>query len=301
MAGVRQVAVVTESVACLPEAEAESLGVTVISIPFEYAGKEYLDGVDITPEQFNRMLSVDLPPAKTSAPSPGAYLEAFRGLGDRGYEVLCISPTREVTRMWEAADQGRLLAREEGMKTRIEVVDSGTATMAQGFLVLEAARMAKEGAGMDDILERVRVLHGRVYLIVALDTLDYLARTSRIPSIGALFGKVLRIKPVVLVAQGRIKPLEHPRSRRKSIRRLLDLTEERLQGKLPLRVAVQHANAGEEAAELKGMVARRFDPEEILIAEFSPVMSSYTGPGLLGLAFYEEPDGSVSYDRDHAG
>lgn len=301
MAGVRRVAVVTESVACLPEAEAESLGITVIPIPFEYAGREYLDGVDITPDKFNRMLSADLPPARTSAPSPGAYLEAFCGLSNQGYEVLCISPTREITRMWEAADQGRLLAREEGVETRIEVVDSGTATMAQGFLVLEAARMAKEGAGMDDILERVRVLYERVHLLVTLDTLDYLAKTSRISGIDALFGKALQIKPIILVAQGRIRSLEHPRSRQKSIRRLLDLTEERLRERSPLHMAVQHANAREEAAELKGKVAQRFDLEELLITEFSPVMSSYAGPGLLGLAFYEKPDGSILYNRDHAG
>ena len=292
MAGVRRVAVVTESIACLPKEEAVSLGITVIPVPFEYAGRDYLDGVDITPGEFNRMLRSDLPPAATSAPSPGSYMEAFRRLSSEGYEVLCISPTPTVTRMYEAASQGQRLAHEEGVKRRIECVDSGTATMAQGFLVLEAARLAREGTGMDEILERVHLLSGSVFLLVTLDTLEYLAKTSRIPRIGVLFGKALQIKPIILFANGAVKPLKNPRTRRRAVELLLDLTEERLRGGSPLHVAVQHADAREEAEALREAVAGRFHPEELRINEFSPVMTSYTGPGLLGLAFYEDPDAS---------
>jgi DegV family protein with EDD domain len=142
---------------------------------------------------------------------------------------------------------------------------------------------------MDEIVERVRTLSDRVYLLVALDTLEYLAKTSRIPRVSALFGKALQIKPVILFARGDVEPLERPRSRRRAVRRLLDLTEERLRGGSPLHMAVQHAGAREEAEALREAVAERFHPEELLISEFSPVMISYTGPGLLGLAFYEDP------------
>ena len=292
MAEVNRVSLVTESIACLPEDEVKNLEITVVPVPFEYAGKEYLDGVDITSAEFNRMLSPELPPAVTSAPSPGTYLQEFRRLANEGHEVLCVSPTPEVTRMHEAAKQGRILAQEEGIETRIEVLDSGTATMAQGFVVREAARLAKNGASMEEVLERARRISERVGLLVTLDTLDYLAKTARIPRIGALFGKALQIKPVISFGQGKVEPLERPRSRKRSISRLLDLVEERLRGDGPLHIAVQHANALEEAEDLRNLVTSRFQPEEVLITEFSPVMSSYTGPGLLGLAFYEDPNGS---------
>ena len=291
MNGTRRVAVVTESIACLPKEAADSLGVTVIPIPFEYAGRGYLDGVDITSGEFNRMLRLDLPPAVTSAPAPGTYAKEFIRLQEEGYEVLCISPAPTVTRMYEAAEQGRVLAREDGAKGRVELVDSGVAAMAQGFLVLETARMAREGAEMEEVLDRVRSLSGAVSLLVTLDTLDYLAKTSRIPAIGALFGKALQIKPVILFSGGTVKPLERPRSRRRSIKRLLELMEARVGGEKPLHVAVQHAAAHEEAEALRESVVERFGPAEVLMSEFSPVMSSYTGPGLLGLAFYEEPAG----------
>jgi DegV family protein with EDD domain len=288
VASVRRVAVVTESVACLPKEEAAHLEVAVIPVPFEYAGCEYLDGVDITPEEFFGMLRPEIPPAVTSAPSPGVYAETFRRLCRMGYEVLCISPSSSVTRMYETAMLGRHLVCEEGMKERIEVSDCGSAAMAQGFLVREAARLAKEGAEMDEVLRRVRTLSGSVSLLVTVDTLEYLSKTSRIPRIGALFGKALQIKPVILFANGTVKPVENPRTRRRAVERLLNLMGERLRGAGALHVAVQHAGVREEAEALLGAVVNRFQPEEVLTSEFSPVMGSYTGPGLLGLAFYED-------------
>ena len=284
----RRVAVVVESVACLPKEVETSLGITVIPVPFEYARRHYLDGFDISPGEFNRMLRPELAPAVTSAPSPGAYSNAFRRLSGEGYEVLCISPTSAVTRMCEVASQARDLAREEGAEGKIEIVDSGAAAMAQGFLALEAARLASQGAGMDEIVDRVRELSGSVRLLVTLDTLEYLAKTYRISGIGALFGKALQVKPIILFGQGRVKPLERPRTRRRAVSRLLDLMELHLQGSSALHVAVQHAAAFEEAQALRRSVVERFDPQEVMTSEFSPVMTSYTGPGLLGVAFYED-------------
>lgn len=290
MAGMRSVAVVTESIACLPKEVADSLGVTVIPIPFEYADKEYLDGVDVTSEEFFRMLRPDLPPAVTSAPPPGAYLETFRKLALKGYDVLHVSPTPAVTRMYDAAALGSRLAYEDGIGERIEVLDSGTATMAQGFLVREAGRLALAGEGMEEILARLHSLSASISLLVTLDTLEYLVKTSRIPRVGALFGKALQIKPIIFFGNGTVKPLEKPRTRRRSVVRLLDLMDERVQGDFSLHVAVQHAGVPEEAGALRDKVEERFHPEELSINEFSPVMGSYTGPGLLGLAFYEGPE-----------
>jgi len=289
----RRVAVVTESVSSLPRQLAGELEIEVVPVPFSYAGRDYLDGEDITPEEFYGILRPDLPPASTSSPSPGAYLEVFRRLCGAGLEVLCVTATGKIaTRMPESARMGRELAREEGVEGRIEVLDSGSAAMGEGFLALEAARMAREGAGMEEILSRLEELSGRVSLLVTLDTLQYLSKTARLRRLAALFAKALQIKPVILFERGEVRPLETPRTRRKAVERLLALAEERVSGEGPLHVAVQHAAAGEEAGELAEEVRERLGPRELLVAEFSPVMTSYAGPGLLGLALYEEPPGA---------
>ena len=283
----RRVAVVTESVSSLPRELAASLDIEVIPVPFSYAGRDYLDGENITPGEFYDVLRPDLPPARTSSPSPGAYMEVFKRLCDAGLDVLCITATGKIaTRMPESARMGRELAHEEGVEGRIEILDSGSAAMGEGFLALEAARMARRGAGMEEILSRLGELSGRVRLLVTLDTLEYVSKTARLRRLAALFAQALRIKPVILLERGEVRPLETPRTRRKAVGRLLALAEERIRGEGPLHVAVQHAAAREEAEGLAEEVRERLGPEELLIAEFSPVMATYAGPGLLGLAFY---------------
>lgn len=290
MTGDKRVAVVTESIASIPAGVARAEGIRVIPMPFRYAGADYLDGVDITPDEFYAMMRPDLPLAETSAPSPGAYLEAFEELGEEGYEVLCITATRGITRHYETAAMAGRLAREEGVRGRIEIFDSGSAGMGQGLLVLEAARLARRGTGMDEVLDSLRVLSKRVSLLLTLDTLEYASKTTRVPRPATLFAQALQIKPVVLFKHGKAGVVEKPRTRRRAIRRLLALMGEKLEGGRPLHVSVQHAGAGEEARNLRDEVAERFRPEEVLISEFSLVMVSQTGPGLLGLAFYEAPD-----------
>jgi fatty acid-binding protein DegV len=108
-------------------------------------------------------------------------METFRSLASKGYDVLHVSPIPAVTRMYDTAALGRRLAYEDGIGERIEILDSGTATMAQGSLVREAARLALAGKGMEEILARLHSLSASISLLVTLDTLEYLAKTS-VPS-----------------------------------------------------------------------------------------------------------------------
>ena len=294
LAGEKTVAVVTESIASLSREEAGAWGIKVIPLPFSYAGKNYLDGVYPAPEEFYEKMDPALPLAETSAPSPGAYKEVFEELWREGYEVLCVTSAREITRHSEAAVMGERLAHEEGLDGRVEVLDSRSAGMSQGLLALEAARLARSGAGMEEVVEKVRALSAHVPLLLTLDTLEYAVKVVRIPRPGALFVQALRIKPVVLFEHGKVKAIKRARTRRKAKDRLLSLMEENLQGRPPLRVSVQHAGAPDEAGELRDEIAGRFEPEHLSVNEFSLIMGSQTGPGLLGIAFHEAPEPSTA-------
>ncbi len=290
LSGKKTVAVVTESIASLSREEAEAWEIKVVPIPFSYAGKNYLDGVYPTPEEFYGKMDPALPLAATSAPSPGAYMEVFEELWGEGYEVLCVTSAREITRHHEAARMGEQLAREDGLKGRVKVLDSGSAGMSQGLLALEAARLARAGAGMDEVVEKVKTLSGHVPLLLTLDTLEYAVKVARIPRPGSLFVQALPIKPVVLFEHGKVKKIKRARTRRKAKDRLLNLMDENLRGGAPLRVSVQHAGVPEEADDLRNEIAARFEPEHISVNEFSLIMGSQTGPGLLGVAFHEAPE-----------
>ena len=283
---------VTESIASLSREEAEAWGIKVIPLPFSYAGKHYLDGVYPAPGEFYEKMYSALPLAETSAPPPGAYKEVFEELWRKGYEVLCVTSAREITRHGETARMGEELAREDGIDGRVEVLDSRSAGMAQGLLALEAARLALSGTGMDEVVAKVRALSAHAPLLLTLDTLEYAIKVVRIPRPGALFVQALRIKPVVLFEHGKVKAIKRARTRRKAKDRLLSLMEENLHGRPPLRVSVQHAGVPDEADELRDKIAGRFDPEYLSVNEFSLIMGSQTGPGLLGIAFHEAPEPS---------
>lgn len=282
------VSIVTDSVACLPQELVGKYGITVVPLDIVFQGRVYRDGVDMTPEEFYRLLerAGNLP--TTTSASPGTYLETFRRLGERTQSILCITVVSRLSAVFDAARAARELLRQEMPHLRIDVLNSGTAAMAEGFVVLAAARAAALGNSLEATMESARSVVSRINLVALLDTLYYLARGGRVPRAAAWAASVLKIKPILQLAQGQVSILERVRTQRRGVERLLEIMKERSQGASSLRVAVLHASAAESAQRLKEMAAFRFACAELYVTQFTPVMGVHTGPGLLGLAFYAE-------------
>jgi DegV family protein with EDD domain len=287
----RTVAVVAESTCCLPPELARDLAIGIIPIPFVFGEETYLDGVDITPAEFYRKLIAASEPPKTSPPAPGAYLEAWRqaaGSIPGGADVVSVTVDGKISTLQRSARLALELAPESLPGVGVRVVDSLSAGMGQGFVALAAARAARAGRTFEEVVAIAERVSRRVRLVVTLDTLEYLARASRIPQVAALLGGILAIKPIILIAEGDIHPLARVRGRRHA----LDQLVEHLRGLAPpgarLHAAVQHARAEEEAAWLEARIRAMFDCAEVYTTEFTPVMGGYCGPGLLGVAFYCE-------------
>jgi DegV family protein with EDD domain len=170
--------------------------------------------------------------------------------------------------------------------------------MGQGFVALAAARAAAAGAPLDVVAAEAERVSRRVRLLVTLDTLEYLARASRIPQIAAVFGGMLAIKPLFVLGAGDVQVLERVRTRKRSIARLLDHLRAMVPSGARLHAAVQHASAEAEARDLERVIRERFTCAELYTTEFTPVMGGYCGPGLLGVAFYyDERDEYDEYDE----
>jgi DegV family protein with EDD domain len=162
--------------------------------------------------------------------------------------------------------------------------------MGQGFVVLAAARTAATGAPLEEVVADARRTADRVRLVVTLDTLVYLAQTSRIPQVAALLGGLLAIKPIIEISNGVVHPLARVRTRRRSLDELLRYMAGMIPAGARLHVAVQHAAASEEAACLEASIRSAFSCVELFTTEFTPVMGGYCGPGLIGAAFYAEEE-----------
>ncbi len=165
-------------------------------------------------------------------------------------------------------------------------MDSHTATPAEGFVALAAARAAGEGKDMPDVISVVNDMRERVHAVVLLDTIKHVYRSGRIPKIAAKLGSILNIRPIFTVSDTVIFA-GAVRNKKRGIERILQMMRESV-GSKAAHVAVMHAYALEEAEKLKARVAAEFKCAELWLTEFSPLMGYACGTGTLGLAFYTE-------------
>jgi DegV family protein with EDD domain len=283
-------AIVCESTACLPTEVVRRYEIGIVPIPFVLDNRTYLDGVDMTPSEFyERLLATHTVPM-TSPPSPGEYLGAWERAAAATRQVISVTVDSKISTLQRSALLARDLAPELLPGVPVTVVDSLSAGMGQGFVALAAARAAAAGEPVERVVATANEMAQRVRMVVTLDTLDYLAKTSRIPQVAAILGGLLAIKPIIQISNGDIQPLSRVRTRRRSIEGLVEQMRRMTPPAARVHVAVQHARAADEAAHLEAQIQAEFDCAEIYTTEFTPVMGGYCGPGLLGLAFYAEAD-----------
>lgn len=283
-----RVGIVTDSTACIPAELAAERGIEVVPLYLAFGERIYLDGMSSDTAEFYETLRTTRQAPTTAAPPPGVYAEAILRAGKDADAVLCLTVSRQFSAMYEAAVQGAALVSEQEPSLDVRVLDSGAAAMAQGFVVLEAERAAAEGAAIEQLIARAEALMPRVQLLVALDTLAYLAHSGRVPRLIIWAASPLRIKPIVQFQKGKYRPIAIVRTMRGGVERLLQALTRRTEGGV-LHVCVHHTNVPQEAEALAERVRDTLQPKELLIAEFNQVMGVHTGPGLLGFAFYTEP------------
>ena len=283
----RRVGIVTDTTACIPPDLAAGLQIEVIPLFLSFRDRSYEDGMTERAAEFYETLRTAPEAPTTSAPSPGAYAEAILRAATDAAAVLCITVSRQFSVMYEAAARGAALAREQRPDLDVRVLDSGAAAMAQGFVVLETARAADAGAGIDEVLARAEALVPKVQLLIVLDTLTYLARSGRVPRLIVWAASPLQVKPIVEFQGGVYRPVAMVRTLPRAIDRLCRALEQRIGGRAA-HICVHHTNVSDQAEALAERVRTSLQPKELFVREFTQVMGTHTGPGLLGFAFYTE-------------
>ena len=284
---VNKVAIVADSICCIPREMVEQYGITIAPIPISFQGKIYRDWVDITPTEAYELFLKDPDSFKTAGASPGIFLEAYRQASKRAQNIVCVTLTAKLSGAYDAAKQAIEEIRKQFPQLSIELVDSETVTAAEGFVALAAARAAESGRSLDEVVKATEEMRDKVTFLALLDTIRHIYRTGRIPKIAAMAGSVLSVKPVLTSAGGLIKFAGAVRSRAHGVDKMLKIMRDKV-GQSPAHVAVMHAYAPDDAEKLKERVSAEFDCAELWVTEFSPVMGYATGTGTLGLAFYPE-------------
>jgi DegV family protein with EDD domain len=272
------VRVVTDNVADIPAEIVKELGITVVPIHVCFAEQVYRDGVDISTEEFYKKLENSKVMPTTAVPAPGIFAETYDKLAEETDEIIVIVLTSKLSGFYNVAKQGIELMKK---KCRVEVIDSQWAIMAEGFIVMAAARAAHAGTGIDEILELVNKNISRVQLCAAFDTLEYLKRGGRVGKAAALMGSMFHIHPIIGLEDGVVIPLGKAKSMQEVIDYLYNFAAKYSYIE-ELSVACYSATG--EAGQLTDRLSKIFPPGRIIRSGTSPVIGTHTGPNLIALA-----------------
>lgn len=274
-----RVAIVTDSVADVPVELAAERGISVVPAIVNFGSESFRANVDLTTEAFwERMTAPGAPFPTTAAPSPGVFQQAFEEAFAAGAEaIVCV----DVAGTLSATIKSAQIARDMLPDREIHVVDTWSASMGTGLLVLLAADLRDAGASASEISANVSARIKDLRLYVALETLEYLKRGGRISGARAALGTILSVKPIITVENGQVEQADKVRTRAKARERLFELL-----GVAPVeRLAVLHGMTPEIetfAADLVARIPEGVPAERIVITPVGPSIGPHLGPGCFG-------------------
>lgn len=284
-----KVGIVVDSTCCLPVEIISTYNINMVPLFIIYKGKNYRDGIDITPDQVYKIMRKREELPTTSTPSVGDFLETYRKVGQDTNSILCVTLTSLQSKIYDVALVAREMAAEQLPNKKIEVIDSRAVAGALGFVVLEAARAATKSGDLEQVADVARQTIKKVTLFAMVDTLFYLARTGRVGRAAAWASSVLDVKPILEhnTLIGETAPAARPRTKARAIKQLIELFGKRV-GNSKVHVNVHHADELEEGMKLKEEIGARFNCAELYLTEFTPGMGVHAGPGILGISFFTD-------------
>lgn len=282
------VAIITDSCACIPPELIESLSIHITPYYIHWGKEVWRDLVSIQPIDFYEWLPTvqDLP--TTACPGPGDYVNMYTQVIETGHvsEIVSIHMTSKGSGAYQAARTARKIVKENFPGIVIQIIDTLNVSMCHGWMCIEASRAALDGASADQIVSIIKRMIPKTIMLQTADTLKYLYLGGRIGQAKRLVGSLLNIKPIISMQDGIIVSLGQARSRKRAYHMMVDYIESVVGTLGRIKVAYVHAAALAEIQQLIEMVEARFDCAESLIAQLSPALGVHTGPGTTGLCFF---------------
>ncbi len=271
--------VVTDSACDLTPAQAEERGIRVVPLTIRFGTEEFVDQIELSSKEFwDRVVTGPAMP-ETSAPSLGAFQEAFLEAAEAGADgVVCVNLSSKLS----ATHQSALAAAEAVAGTiPVRVVDSLTATMGEGVLVLAVADLVDEGKGLEEVAAAAEDLRADCHVYSSVGSLDYLKKGGRIGGAAHLVGSLLSIRPVIEIRDGAVAVESKQRTRARALQYLADKV---LDAGPLVRLAVPHGMA-EDIGDFLALIEKVNPLHEVIVTELGPVVGSHAGPGTLGVCY----------------
>ncbi|SHH64692.1 DegV family protein [Clostridium grantii] len=279
-----KIALVADSASDLTKEQIEKYNVTVLPLKIIYKNNEYLDGIDITPEEVYERLEEEIP--STSLPSPQDIENVFTKLENEGYtHVIAIPLSSNLSGTYNTV---KLIA-DNHPKLTSTIFDSKSLTLGTGSLVLACGEMLQQGKSYKEIVEQLPLMRDNVTVYYVVDTLKYLIKGGRIGKVSGTIGSLLNLKPIISIDKdGVYYTYAKIRGKKQATSKLISIAEESLK-KGKAKIWIMHGGCLDEG---KAILEKFKNMPNITSLEFgciSPALGVHTGKGLIGLIIANEP------------
>lgn len=277
------VRLVTDSTSYIPKDLQEKYGIKVVSLNITM-GDQSIREVDISNEEFYRILNETKQFPKSSQPALDEVSSTFENIILEGHDIIGVFLSSDMSGTYSSAHIIKEDLLEKYPNSRIELIDSRSNCMQMGIAVLEGAKKAAEGCSIEEVVEAINFVVKNSRFLFTPDTLDYLKMGGRIGSAGALFGKLLQIKPILTVNEGKTDVLEKVRTKNKAIEKILSTIIEDYTNKGIGEIIVHHINCEEEGNKIADLINNKIGIKPRVVS-IGPVIGVHVGPGAIGIAY----------------
>ncbi len=281
------VRIVTDSTADIPREIREKYGITMIPLKVLFGEDTYLDAIDITTDQFYEKLKSSAILPTTSQPSPVEFSDVYEQLlaEDPTAPIISIHLASVLSGTYQSATIAQSMIDAE--HANITVIDSKSASFGNGMQVVLAAKLAQEGASVEEIVAAIEERQRNSEVFFLVDTLEYLQKGGRIGKASALIGSLLNIKPILsLEDTGGVYSVDKARGSKKAIAKIIDLLKAAY-GDAEVNLVVAWADEDSTAKELEARVTAELNVKEINYTSVGSVIGTHTGPGISAVFMYK--------------
>ena len=280
------VKILTDSGCDLPKSITDSLGVEVMPLIVYLNDDEYLDG-EVDPKFFFDSMRQGMK-TRTSQITASMFEKTFNKLAENGDDVLYIAFSSGLSGTYQTSELVKKDILESHPEYKIHIIDSKAASIGFGLVVYYAAKLAAEGKSVDQIIEATQFNCEHMEHIFTVDDLEYLYRGGRVSRGAAVMGSVLNIKPILDVEDGKLIPVQKIRSRKKAMKRMIEMMGERGVDLEKQVIGINHGDDIEAAEMMKTMITEKYGSKEFIINYVGCVIGAHSGPGTLSVFFLNE-------------
>jgi DegV family protein with EDD domain len=278
--------IVTDGSADMPEDWQERYKIDVVPLWVQFGNDSYLQGVDIGPKSFYRIVRERRIFPKTSLPSLQQVIEFYRKIANKGDDILSIHLANTLSGTFSIF---QMAARELVGEIQVYPFDSGAGSAALGFMCREARQMEMAGSNIQEILNRLESIRNKLTVMFTVDNLEFARLSGRINALQSALSSALNIKPIIVLRDGLLQVAEKVRTRQRALDRILEAARERV-GKRRVVMAIVHAADPDMASDVVEKAKKLFILKEVIITDLSIPVAAHLGPGTIGIITYPDED-----------